>query len=186
MDILHITQTKNVPSIIKNGIFRSKPLLPQYDEVMKEDYGSNYDCEKGLVFGFPENINQRNRYIKDFFYWKTWGEKRNIFLDDCDYDQFTKCQEIGSDVFSHIKITPVYFSVILINIPYHPLYGWYQHEQSHTMNVFWSNMDTRYEHNDKPLVLINYDIKPDKIKKVIGIGESTLNRNNKINVSLKI
>ncbi len=47
-------------------------------------------------------------------------------------------------------------------------------------------MDTRYEHNDKPLVLINYDIKPDKIKKVIGIGESTLNRNNKINVSLKI
>lgn len=186
MDVLHITQTKNVPSIMENGIFRSKALLPQYDELMKEDYGSNYDCEKGLVFGFPENINQRNRYIKDFFYWKTWGEKRNIFLNNCDYDQFTKCREIGPDVFSHIKITPVSFSVILINIPYRPLYGWYQHEQSHTMNVHWSNMDTRYEHNDKPLVLINYDIKPDRIKKVIATGESTLNRNNKINVSLKI
>ncbi len=73
MDVLHITQTKNVPSIMKNGIFRSKPLLSQYEEVMKEDYGSDYDCEKGLIFGFPENINQRNRYIKDFFLLENLG-----------------------------------------------------------------------------------------------------------------
>ncbi len=186
MDVLHITQTKNVPSIMKNGILRTKPLLSKYDELMKRDYGSDYDCEKGLVFGFPENINQRNRYIRDFFYWKTWGEKRNIFLDDCDYDQYTKYQEIGPDVFSHIKITPIYFSVILIDISYNLRYDWWHHEQSSVMGVLWSDIDTRYEHNDKPLTLINYDIKPDKIKKVIGTGESILNRNNKINVSLKI
>lgn len=186
MDVLHITQTKNVPSIMKNGIIRSKSLLPQYEEVMKRDYGVDYDCDKGLVFGIPESTIQRDRFIKDFFYWKTWGDMRNIFLDFDDDDQFDKLQEIGVKIFSHIKIIPLYFSVLLIDISYEKLFDKYVHQQSTSMGVLWSDMDTRFEHNDTPLNLINYDIKPDQIKKVIGIGESVLNKNNKIDILLNI
>jgi len=85
-----------------------------------------------------------------------------------------------------IKIIPLYFSVVLIDIPNHSLYDRYCHQQSNCMAPHWNDMDTRFEHNDKPLVLVNYDITPDRIKKVIGTGESTISKKNKIDISLKI
>jgi len=185
MDVLHITQTKNIPSIMRNGIFRCKPLLSQYSEIMKKDYEDEYDAEKGLVFGIPESLNRRDKYIKDFFYWKTWGDKRNIFLDDCDYEQFTKYQEMGPAAFKHIKMESMQFSVLLIDIPHDPLYDMYIHNQSNCMGELWSDMDTRYEHYSKPLTLINYDVEAKRIKKVIGNGESIVTKSGKINVLLK-
>jgi hypothetical protein len=47
-------------------------------------------------------------------------------------------------------------------------------------------MDIRYEHCNKPLVLLNDDVKPGNIKRVIATGESIITRNKKIEVSLKI
>lgn len=171
---------------MKNGIFRSKPLLSQYDRIMEEDYSENYDKDEGLVFGIPENLNRRDKYIKDFCYWKTWGEPRNIFLKDTDWNQYDKCQEEGPKVFSQLKISTIDFSILLVDIPFVWTYDEYIHEQSIEMGVLWKDMDARYEHKNKPLILINYDIEPDRIKEVIGTGESKLSRNNKIDVSLKI
>jgi len=186
MDVIHITQTKNVSSIMKKGILRCKPLLSQYDEIMKYEYGANYDADKGLVFGISESTNRRDKYIKDFFYWKTWGDKRNIVLYGYDDKQFTKYQEMGPKTFSHIKITPIQFSVLLIDIPNKPIYDIYRHEQSNCMGEYWSDMDSKYEHRNKPLTLINYDVEPKNIKKVIATGESVLKRNNKIDIRLSI
>ncbi len=185
MNVLHITQTKNIPSIMKNGICRSKPLLKKFDGIMEEDYGENYNKDKGLVFGIPEGLDRRDKYIKDFFYWKTWGALRNVFLKDTDYNQYDKCQEEGPKVFSHLKVLPIGFSVLLVDIPFVWTYDYYMHEQSIEMGVLWKDMDARYEHKNKPLVLVNYDIEPDRIKKVIGTGETVLKRNNKIEVRLK-
>ncbi len=185
MDVIHITETKNIPSIMKYGILRSKPILDQYDKLMARDYGSEYDHNKGLVFGMPEGVTQRDRYIKDFSYWRAWGRNRNIFLD-CDYHQYNMYQEIGPKVFSHIKILPIHFSVMLIDIPFHPFYDWYCHAQFNNMGILWSDMDVRYEHDDEPLVLINYDVKPEKIKRVIGTGEAVVGRNKRIDIVLKM
>jgi len=181
-----MTLSKNIPSIMKNGILRSKPILEKYDELMEENYGVGYDKDKGMVFGFPETINHRDRIIKDFFYWKTWGDIRNRFLKPYDYNQYSKLQEIGIKAFSHIKLKPFYFSVLLIDVDHEETFDWYLHRQSADMGVLWEDMDVRYEHNDKPLTLLNYDVRPDKIKKVIGTGESVLKRNNKIDVLLNI
>ncbi len=186
MDVLHITQTKNIPSIMKNGIKRSIPLLSQYNRVMEEDYGENYDKDKGLVFGIPENLDRRDKYIKDFFYWKTWGDVRNIFLKDTDCDQYDKWQDEGPKVFSHLKMSAIGFSVLLVDIPFVWTYNAYRHAQSVEMGVLWKDMNVKYEHYNKPLVLVNYDIEPDRIKKVIGTGESKISRNNEIDISLKI
>ena len=186
MDVIHITHTKNIPSIMKNGILRSKPILTQYNRIMEEQYGNKYDCDRGLAFGIPESTNRRDKYIKDFFYWKTWGQPRNLFLDKCDDEQYSKYQEMGPKVFSHIKIKPIQFSVLLIDIPYEPFYDIYLHHQSISMGELWGDMDIRYEHYNKPLTLINYDVTPKHIKKIIGEGESIVTRNNKINISLKI
>ncbi len=186
MDMLHVTLNNHVPSIIENGILRSKPILEKYDELMEKNYGSEYDKDKGMVFAFPETINHRDRIIKDFFYWKTWGDVRNRFLKPYNYDEYNKLQEIGTKSFSHIKLKPFYFSVLLIDVDYEEIFDWYIHQQSADMGVLWEDMETRYEHNDKPLTLLNYDVKPDKIKKIIGTGESILKRNNKVDVLLNI
>jgi len=186
MDVLHITLSNHVSSIMKNGILRSKPILEKYDELMKRNYGLDYDKDKGMVFGFSENINHRDKIIKDFFYWKTWGDIRNRFLKPYDYDGFSKLEEIGSKSFSHIKLKSFHFSVLLIDVEYEEMFDWYVHQQSADMGVLWEDMDARYEHDDKPLNLLNYDVKPNQIKRVIGTGESVLKRNNKIEVSLNI
>jgi len=186
MDVLHITQTKNIPSIMKNGIRRGKPLLDQFNDVMEYEYGEDYDKDKGLVFGMPENINRRDKYIKDFFYWKTWGNERNKMLAGASYNQYSDYKEQGPKVFSHIKIEPTQFSILLINIPFMQEYDYYVHGQFGGMSVLWKDMDVRYEHKNKPLTLINYDVDVSRIKKVIATGESMVTRKNKINVSLNI
>jgi len=47
-------------------------------------------------------------------------------------------------------------------------------------------MDVRYEHDDKPLTLMNYDVEINRIKKIIGTAESSITKKNKIDVSLYI
>ena len=149
MELIHITQTKNVESIMKNGILRCKPSLPQYADIMEEEYGNDYDKDRGLIFCIPEEINRRDKYIKDFFYWKTWGDDRNIFIKN-NIDKYDDINEDGPKVFSHIKPKPLYFSIILLDIPDEPILKKYHHVQTHTIDPLWSDMDIRYEHNQKP------------------------------------
>lgn len=186
MDIIHITPTRNINSIFNSKILRRKPLLPKINEVMESYYGDEYDQSKGLVFGFPEHVYNRDKLIKDFVYWKTWGNDRNIFLDKYSDKAFIEVQNEGLNLFSHIIPKMEHFSVLLLDIDYEPFFDYYCHKQANDMCSFWSDMDTRYEHDDKPLTLMNYDININKIKKIIGTAESIIMRKNKIDVSLNI
>jgi len=185
MDILHITPEKNIPSIMKNGIRRSKPLLSQYNRVMKYLYDDEYDEKKGLIFCFPEEIFKRDKYIKDFCYWKTWGEIRNRILHPLNDEDFIKHQELGCNYFYGVKPKLQRLKILLLDIKFEDFFTYYNHVQTHLMSNYWSDMDERYEHCSKPLVLVNYDIKPDSIKRVVGTVESFLEKG-KINTTLEI
>lgn len=185
MDVIHITPERNLKSIFKNGVLRNKPLLDQYNDVMKRQYGDKYDKEKGLVFCFPEETIFRDKYIKDFSYWKVWGNVRNKILTTFDYYKFIKYQEDGYKIFSKVVPELGKLSILLLDIDYEDFFSYYFHVQNHIMGPYWVDMDERYEHNDKPLVLVNYDIKPNRIKKVIGSVESFYD-NGKINITLNI
>lgn len=185
MDVLHITPEKNMDSIFKYGILRNKPLLLQYNEIMEELYGNEYDIERGLVFCFPEEVSRRDKFIKDFSYWKAWGDVRNRILDQFSYEEFIKYQEIGCNFFSDVKPKLERLKILLLDIEYEDFFTYYKHAQFHSMRNYWTNMDGRYEHDDKPLVLVNYDIKPSKIKRVVGSVESFYERGN-INITLDI
>lgn len=182
IETLHITPTKNIPSILKNGILRSKPILDTYNNVMKDEYGDKYDPKKGLVFGFPEGHFKRDKFIKDFFYWKTWGHPRNILINKLSYDDYV--QNRKPTIFNHLKIRPEHFSVVLIKIKNENIFKKYVHCQSHFMGPRWANMDEQYEHDDKPLTLINYDVPPELIKGIIATGETYFSKNGKIKVRI--
>jgi len=185
MEVLHLTPEKNIKSIFKNGIVRNKPLLTQYDTVMKDLYGKKYNIEKGLVFCFPEGISKRDKYIKDFCYWKTWGDVRNKLLSNIDDEDWIKYQELGCKFFYRIKPKLQRLKVLLLDIEYKEFFTYHRHVQDHLMSSYWSDMDERYEHHHKPLVLVNYDIKPNRIKRVLGTVESFLEKG-KINTTLNI
>ena len=185
MDILHITQTKNINSIMKHGIKRCKPLLSKFNDVMEEEYGTDYDKERGLVFCFPEGTARRDKYIKDFFYWKTWGDDRNRFIDKNEAKYYDMLED-GPKTFSHLKFQSLHFSILLLDLPQNMVLDRIYHSQTTDMSPLWSDMDTRYEHYWKPLILINYDIESKHIKRIIGTGKSIVEKNDKINTTLQI
>ncbi len=186
MKAVHVTPTRNLESIKANGIFRAKPLLDQYAELMKRDY-DDYDPERGLVFAFPLDLNVE-KWFSHFAYWKVWGNPRNQCIID-HYDTrelYDKMNEIGPAVFSHIIPADEHLSAILIDIPDSIFHGWYHHAQHHDMNPIWNDMEERHEHNDKPLVLLNYDVQPACIKSIIGTVETILSKSGKIDIMLNM
>jgi hypothetical protein len=187
MKAVHITRHNHIEGIKKHGIKRGIPLLSQYDSLMRRDYGKVYDPKKGLIFaiGLDSNIE---RIIKDFAYWDTWGKPRNIAIDEywVDSDErFDTLKEIGPKAFKGITpITNLYIP-LLIEVPDHPLYeSIYLHCQSTTMGTHWRDMDTRYEHDDKPLVLVNHDVPVKNILCRIGTANTSVWRNGRIDVSV--
>jgi len=186
MEVLHVTQTRNVKRIYSSKLYRNKPILPIYNTVMENYYGMTYDKSKGLVFAFPEAIYNRNKIIKDFIYWKVWGNQRNLLLAKYSYDEYYENLNNGIKVFSHLTVKEDSFSVLLLDIEYEKLFSMHRHVQNADMGPYWVDMDIRYEHDDKPLVLLNYDIEPIKIKRIVGTAKVNIKRKNKVDVSLRI
>jgi hypothetical protein len=185
MKAVHITPTRNVPSIIANGIHRSPPILHQYNDVMVRDY-DDYDPEKGLVFCFVLD-DYEEKWFQHFAYWKVWGNPRNIVLggviDVWDHDRFYNS---NPSIFKGIIPAAEHLTALVIDIPDHDLYGWYLHAQSHAMQKHWHDMEEKYEHNDKPLVLINYDVPPSAIKYSIGCAETNLSKSGKVDIIMSM
>jgi len=171
---------------MNSQILRKKPLLSKFNDIMRNYYNEDYDENKGLVFGFPESIHNRDKIIKDFIYWKTWGNDRNEVLNGYTDEEYIEMENIGLKIFSHLKVKADHFSILLLDIKYDPFFDYYLHKQSIDMGTFWTDMDVRYEHDDKPLTLMNYDVNINKIKKVLGTAESIITKQNKIDVSLHI
>lgn len=187
MNVIHITPSRNVESIRVNGILRSVPLLDQYARLMDEDYPGEYDSERGLVFAFPVDFNIA-KWIKDFAYWKVWGNPRNECIK-ADYDSpeaYDKLLEIGPAAFAHIIPADEHLTALEIEIPDNPLYGSYLHRQAHDMSKCWHDMDTRYEHTTKPLALINFDIDPGCIIGQVGTIETVLSKTGKVDTIINL
>lgn len=184
MEAVHVTPTRNMESILSSGIFRRPPILHQYDTVMKRDYGSAYDQKKGMVFAFTLDDHEQ-KWFEHFAYWKVWGNPRNIAIENWlgDWDRLL---DTGPQAFNNIIPEPEHLTAFVIEIPDNDLYGWYFHCQKHNMDTHWNNMEERYEHNNKPLVLINYDVPPSAIKYIIGTAETVLSKAGKIDIIMSM
>jgi hypothetical protein len=186
MEAVHVTPTRNLPSIMANGIHRVPPVLYQYDDVMARDYGSEYDPKKGLVFSFTLDDHEE-KWFQHFVYWKVWGNPRNLAIGPiCNAGNWDRLKETGPSAFSQIIPEQEHLTALVIDIPDHHLYGWYHHCQSHDMAPHWNDMQEKHEHNDKPLVLINYDVPPSCIKYQIGTAETALSKAGKIDIMMSM
>jgi hypothetical protein len=171
-EVLHITPTANLRSIFKKGLLKCKPLLPQFRNLMIEELGSKYSENKGLIFTIPESISERDKYLHDFGYWRQWGTPRNIMIETIFKDlrendnTWDYIQDKGSNLFSYLKVQEQLFSILLIKLDKEETVDC-THAQYNEMGKSWEDMNVRYEHYEQPLVLVNEDISPQKLK-VIG------------------
>lgn len=188
MIVIHKTPTENVKSILHNGLKAGKPLLSQFDDYMikRNDW---YDKDLGLVFCFPEDTTRRDKYIRDFLYWKLWGDPRNRVLHEIDkigYEQWDRVYDSGIDFFKMIKPKDAHFTIFKFELE-DEKYDQCIHVQHGEMNGFpiWANMEIKYEHGFKPLILINENIPPEKLT-IMGTAEAMINKKNKIDISIKL
>jgi hypothetical protein len=185
MKAIHISPKKNFDSIMENGILRSSPLLTQYNDIMKKQHGKNYDKNIGLVFCFPCDIDRRDKYTQDFGYWKCWGDPRNRKTNNYTWKQWTLANDIGCKFFDDLKISSEIFSVFEVEVEYETFFEQYVHVQNREMNPIWSNMQHEFEHRNKPLVLLNYNISPECIRE-IGTMDVYFDKQNNIKTRLRI
>jgi len=190
MDVLHVSLNSNREKILKEGVKRRPPFLDQFTDLMVTSLKGKYSKKNGLVFTFPEACPYRDKYLRDFVYWKVWGHPRNLLLDklglkDMDYmTEWADLKEKGPTIFNRIIPREEEFVIFKINLN-NELIVECLHGQYTTMSPLWSDMDSRYEHNDKPLVLVNEDIEPQKIK-VIGRIQTIVSHSHRVDVILDI
>jgi len=186
MEVLHITPTRNIPSIEKYGIQCTKPLLPQFEKYASY-YIKDYDKSVGLIFTTVEGQNLQNKYLKDFSYWRMWGSPRNKILHKLGLEwnkEWEKVYNIGSSFFEYLIPVEEHFTILSVNVPDDTKSTTCIHNQSvgkEGMNHLFGDMDPQYEHNDKVLMLFN---QPLFQFKVVGILNVMVKRNSKISISL--
>lgn len=184
MKAIHVTKSKYLNSIRKLGILRSKPLLEHHDDLLRREF-DDYDPEIGTIYAWAEHLDNE-RFLYDFAYWDTWGKPRNHAITGLSYEQYNDVMDMGTKAFDFIDkrgYTSELYIALLVKIPDHPLHGQFLHQQDHGMNPQWSNMDTRYEHNDKPMVFRNKVIPVCDIIKVIATANTEIKRNHRIDVN---
>lgn len=186
MKVLHISPSKNTESILKYGILKSSPFLSQFKEFLERHLGEKYNHKEGVIFSIPEDVLTRDKYIKDFVYWKVWGHPRNVLLDTL-YKKYYYADilDSGPSIFKFIKPEEEEFTIFEADIDDKFTTVSCIHGQFHNMSSLWNDMDNRYEHIDKPLVLINDNIPSYKLK-IIGQARTLSNKNGIIDVSLSI
>lgn len=176
--LLHITRTENITSINKTGLLRSPPPLQHHADLIERRLCSNYD---GKVSYFLE---PKERWIKDFAYWATFGVTRNKYLKNLtEWD----ASKIGHEL-PLIKNNYGDFSLLECNVDEDFFLQLGNHVQTSDMQIndngFEWGMDTRYEHDDKPLIVSFFDkINPENIKQV-GVVKTRENKSGKIDMFL--
>lgn len=186
MKVLHISPSKNTESILKYGILKRPPFLSQFKEYLELQLGEKYNHKEGIIFSIPEDILSRDKYIKDTAYWKVWGHPRNVLLGNLykkhSYDNLLN---LGPSVFKFIKSKEEKFTIFEADIDGKFTTVSCLHGQFHNMSPLWNDMDSRYEHEYKPLVLINNNIPPCQLK-IVGQAKTLSNKNGRIDASVDI
>lgn len=183
VEVLHITNTLNLKSIFDKGLLCVKPSLEHHEEYAKKWFIDYH--ERGLIYTIPCGCDKMDKYLKDTVYWKIWGRPRNDALK-LTFEDYMKYLNDGSKYFKKMENQLTYedhFSILSIKLPDYVERLYCNHEQTHNMSNYYTDMDHRFEHTDKPLFIFNTNLNY-KIK-VIGTIETQRKRNKKIEVNLR-
>jgi len=173
MYCIHVTEKKNLHSIKKFGLLPTKSFL--HSSLMK----SKFKTDKVIYLTKVETRENIRKYIEDFVYCKLWIHPRHSFMRKNKIN--TSDEE--NKVYSHyFKLEPRIFSILSIDFIPRGKYIIGTHEQSDFFGL--KDIDERFTHDDKPLIIAPKKIAPIQIKE-IGNAYPVI-RNNRIeNIKLE-
>ncbi len=169
MIALHLTESKNINSIMKKGLLPSVVKLDHHLDTFKEE-GLNGNS---ILYAW-EDCDKNDKFAKDMIYCKQWIDTRNRTVEQncCDFSKDRKKYFFNNS-----------YSLLLINIDLieEGFFGRYIHEQTPTKDKYNSlfNMDCRFAHDDKKLCLFFNKIDSCNIK-IIETYITNVDKNNKL------
>jgi len=155
MNCIHITDSRNLNSIKKFGLLPTKSFL--HADRMKR----SFQTDKVIYLMLLESKSRASKFIKDFIYCKLWIHPRIRFMRKNKVNSRTEEEKVYNYKF---ELEQKIFSILFIN--FIPKKKWIEtiHEQS---NFFGQkDIDERYTHNDKPLVITPEKIKSNQISEI--------------------
>ncbi len=169
MKLLHVTHSKNINSIIRNG------LLPSYINLDGHwDEFQYYLSERGCVYLWDAETYKNGKYVRDLIYTKMFihprnkliGERENelieLGLDVWDEELYFDFKKIGKGLVGDTGR----FVMLEIDADDVKLHGSWQHVQEPHDDKFGSTvmMDDNYAHNDKKIYIVEQPINFKHIK----------------------
>lgn len=184
IEVIHITQKRNIESIMEKGLITTPPLLHHHEDKARIDF-DNYN-ENGLIYTIQADTNRLDKYIRDTIYWDTWGKPRNKHLGIFDTDkEWNEGLNIGTKIFKNLRIKPENYYILLLNIEEYIERVYWKHSQTNNMSEYWLDMQSEYEHHNKPLVILNRNLDRNYIS-IVGTAETYIKRNHIIGTRLNI
>lgn len=189
MKLLHVTNSKNINSIIKNGLLPSYIELDSHWDTFKSDL-----MHRSCIYLWNAETYRNDKYIRDMIYTKMFIHPRNNFfsqreieikkngIDIYDDDAYIDFNKLGGMLIGD----STNYSVLEIDSMDADLYGWWQHvqEPSNEKTSTTTIMDDYYAHDDKEIHISGNSINFNNIN----IVEEVLVRkykNNKLGFTFK-
>ena len=171
-----MTDIINLQSIYNNGLIPNTSPLGHFDNP--------------VIYAWKDELVD-NKYIADFVYCKMYIQPMNTLLDVDEMINESYSYEYWENKIKQLifpreiimAILTIDNSVMIYNEPIH--------DQSRNMSEswrygseFWKNFDLRYAHTQKPLIIYNNNISPDKLH-LIGYAMGYW-ENNKVETVIKL
>lgn len=195
MELLHLTPTSNINSIMKYGLLPTKVKLEHHLDAFNED---GLHGEKCIYTWDPDTSCNTDKVIRDFIYCKLFIHPRNQIADDNEkenerryYDEpdfewgddknWFDFTTLGSKLYGEDE----HYTLLRLNsddmeiIPHS--YGHIQASDGDKNNSCVC-MDKQYEHDDKMLYIGKSLITPDKLE-IIGGVQSRVYKNDTIGIN---
>ena len=160
MKILHLTESRNISSIKRYGLLPSKVKLEHHLSTFKE---SGLRGNK-VLYGWLDS-EKNKKFSRDMIYCKQWIDKRNEICGP--YETQEECFDFSKDKTQYFCEKS--YTLLLVEVSRKQIIdGDFIHEQIQSDSKYNSlfQMDSRFEHDDKILILVKVKIKWNFITKI--------------------
>jgi len=159
--IMHITEARNLPSILKKGLLPHKPRLRNHRRTFRKA-----GVKSKIIYTWGTDNNRRMaKLAKDVAYWHVWGWRNNGVIDALfkREPKFTSAKQIK--LLKQMRPAPVdtTFVALLADIPNSWLKKCYNHKQLGREQPQYQLLDLAREHIE-PMYLIERVIPPRTIR----------------------
>ena len=159
MKLLHLTHSKNIKSIIQNG------LLPSYIEINYHyETFKRYLKDRNCIYTWSAETYKNDKFIRDMIYTKLFIHPRNKYFEvyNNETDEYFNFKKPGSKLYGDVG------KFLLLEIDTEDIisHGSWEHVQEpggirESTTVI---MDDKYAHNDKDVIISPTKIDFENIK----------------------